>query len=748
VPPAAAAGTTSSSFSSFIAASAAAAAQRLIQLPQLQLGKLTGNNNNIAADGGRFDDGALATGASGGGRYYDPTNSQHRLLSTRTANDVSDDGASDLDSVDALLEGGPGEEDDTKITGPEDSADVQEQEDQRLYRVHGGYHPTVPGEIFADRYQAVSKLGWGNYSVVWLAADTKASTAADRFVALKISRSDAAFAAAAEREFHLLARHRGNQTTATGDAADGAGGGFFGVTPSAASPHGAMSPAGGVGGGFSGAAAASATPRAPKSGRFLTAVSRSGGGDAVAQCLGMFTHRGPNGDHRVLILQLCGPTMLDLMRARDFAGFPLAAVRAIAYFVAKGLVHMHEHMGVAHVDLKPENVMIAGPSARVVREAMAFDEAERKKRREIGGGGNLTGRQLVFPTSGAGGPPPPPGVTPPRTPFSARRGSTMSTGADGAGGALSGAGCLPLPLSSPMSARGHPVGGTTTSAVKVPPTPPPVPLSVPTLQPHVGAAASTPNAGAGSYTGRTAFSATTDGNQSLLSADPAASPSRIPPPRYDRRALRIARQVFSGAVDAVMTNPSALKYFRVRIGDLGTSRVLAGPNATESARGSNSRRLLLLQTREYRAPEAILGIPDADVTGAMDVWSLGCMLFELLTGAFLFDPKFYDGMDPWPRPFDIDACHLALIEQCLGPLPPSIAAASQRAASAARGRAVRLPRDSIYQRTAHAAHRFGSDAERREFEAFLVFLLHPDPVKRPTAAQVVRHPWVAALFEQ
>jgi serine/threonine protein kinase len=43
-----------------------------------------------------------------------------------------------------------------------------------------------------------------------------------------------------------------------------------------------------------------------------------------------------------------------------------------------------------------------------------------------------------------------------------------------------------------------------------------------------------------------------------------------------------------------------------------------------------------IQTRQYRSPEVILG---AKYDCSTDIWSLGCILFELLTGEFLFDPK-------------------------------------------------------------------------------------------------------------
>ena len=67
-----------------------------------------------------------------------------------------------------------------------------------------------------------------------------------------------------------------------------------------------------------------------------------------------------------------------------------------------------------------------------------------------------------------------------------------------------------------------------------------------------------------------------------------------------------------------------------------------------------------VQTRQYRSPEVILG--DGYST-PIDVWSCACLIFELLTGEFLFDPRTGDN-------FDRDEDHLALMVELLGPLPP------------------------------------------------------------------------------
>lgn len=68
----------------------------------------------------------------------------------------------------------------------------------------------------------------------------------------------------------------------------------------------------------------------------------------------------------------------------------------------------------------------------------------------------------------------------------------------------------------------------------------------------------------------------------------------------------------------------------------------------------------LIQTRQYRLPEVILRYK---TWGALtDLWLLGCIIFELITGDYLFDPhegKFYDK----------DEDHLAQVIELLGEYP-------------------------------------------------------------------------------
>ncbi|KAK4261657.1 hypothetical protein QN277_004621 [Acacia crassicarpa] len=82
------------------------------------------------------------------------------------------------------------------------SSSGSEEEDEGFdsYR-KGGYHAVRVGDQFAGgRYIAQRKLGWGQFSTVWLAYDTRNST----YVALKIQKSAALFAEAALHEIDVL----------------------------------------------------------------------------------------------------------------------------------------------------------------------------------------------------------------------------------------------------------------------------------------------------------------------------------------------------------------------------------------------------------------------------------------------------------------------------------------------------------------------------------------------------------------
>lgn len=69
-----------------------------------------------------------------------------------------------------------------------------------------------------------------------------------------------------------------------------------------------------------------------------------------------------------------------------------------------------------------------------------------------------------------------------------------------------------------------------------------------------------------------------------------------------------------------------------------------------------------IQTRQYRAPEVLLGCPWG---ASVDVWSMACMVFELMTGDYLFEPQ--SGQS-----YSKDDDHIAQIIELLGRVPISL----------------------------------------------------------------------------
>ncbi|PHJ22116.1 cmgc lammer [Cystoisospora suis] len=172
----------------------------------------------------------------------------------------------------------------------------------------------------------------------------------------------------------------------------------------------------------------------------------------------------------------------------------------------------------------------------------------------------------------------------------------------------------------------------------------------------------------------------------------------------------------------------------------------------------------LINTRQYRAPEVILGL-GWDMSS--DVWSLGCILVELYTGNLLF--RTHEHLE-----------HLAMMERIIGPIPPrmlqaatetdgqrylapsncssspnnSVVGVVSEEGEGRRGTHGTFPRLHWPDGASSSSSRDRVDKclpvqaliqpEHRAFADFVRYLLRIDPQARPTPVEALSHPFLVS----
>lgn len=150
----------------------------------------------------------------------------------------------------------------------------------------------------------------------------------------------------------------------------------------------------------------------------------------------------------------------------------------------------------------------------------------------------------------------------------------------------------------------------------------------------------------------------------------------------------------------------------------------------------NRRTINEIQDRRYRAPEIVL---DLDYGYSCDIWSVSCVVFELLTGFSLFEPD--------DHPLDRDIHHLYLMEKMLGPMPKAMKKKSKRS------RFLFDPKRAYHIKNIETFSRVSikerlikqflfSEQEASEISAFLLCGLVYNPKERITAKEMLNHSWL------
>uniref|UniRef100_A0A8C1Q3S9 non-specific serine/threonine protein kinase n=2 Tax=Cyprinus carpio TaxID=7962 RepID=A0A8C1Q3S9_CYPCA len=184
----------------------------------------------------------------------------------------------------------------TQIQEPDEEilgSDDEEQEDPNDY-CKGGYHHVKIGDLFNGKYHVIRKLGWGHFSTVWLAWDIQGK----RFVAMKVVKSAEHYTETALDEIKLLRSVRNTD------------------------------------------------PDDPNR-------------EMVVQLLDDFKISGVNGTHVCMVFEVLGHHLLKWIIKSNYQGLPLPCVKSIIRQVLQGLDYLHTKCQIIHTDIKPENILMS-----------------------------------------------------------------------------------------------------------------------------------------------------------------------------------------------------------------------------------------------------------------------------------------------------------------------------------------------------------------------------------------------------
>ncbi|KAH0875803.1 hypothetical protein HID58_073165 [Brassica napus] len=143
-----------------------------------------------------------------------------------------------------------------------------------------------------------------------------------------------------------------------------------------------------------------------------------------------------------------------------------------------------------------------------------------------------------------------------------------------------------------------------------------------------------------------------------------------------------------------------------------------------------------VQSRSYRAPEVILGLP---YDKKIDVWSLGCILAELCTGNVLFQN-------------DSPASLLARVMGIIGSIDQEMLRKGRDSHKYFTKNRMLYERNQESSRLEYLIPKRTSLRHRlpmgdQGFTDFVAHLLEINPKKRPSASEALKHPWLSYPYE-
>lgn len=449
-----------------------------------------------------------------------------------------------------------------------------------------------------------------------------------------------------------------------------------------------------------------------------------------------------------MVFEVLGENLLGLIKRYQHRGVPIQIVKQVAKQVLLSLDYMHNKCGIIHTDIKPENVLICIDDVEAVVKAELDNSVQAVPTKLVGvppsqgrGGAQTPRREGIFIT----------GSQPLPSPSSSMAGSPMmdkwSFGMSKISG-VPGIGQSPNSFKSTQVSTGFESSaemiGKDLKGVKLASDKPSSPLSKPFKGDNYfgeKTTAKAPKAQGPSLLSQQApqqaqpsTSSTIVTNQNPQPGEPTKISSDSPfstslpqdprpshAPHYSHSPNDMHDNIPTAPYD-----PESLERLACKIADLGNACWIDHHFTND------------IQTRQYRCPEVILG---GQWGPSADLWSTACMLFELITGDYLFDPQ--SGTK-----YGKDDDHMAQVMELLGNLPKDLITGKysldlfNRRAELRRIHKLRYwPLDRVLREKY-----LMSAEEAAVLTSFLLPMLDLNPDTRVKPKELLDHEWITGII--
>ena len=551
------------------------------------------------------------------------------------------------------------------------------------------------GEVLLERYIIMQKLGYGHFSTAWLALDTKYGN----YVAIKIQKAKQQYIDAAYDEVEILqelGKHNFDKEWIK------------------------------------------SLKEYYKDDKEKLADIETAENSKVVQLLNSFIHHGQNGRHFCMVFEIVGVTLLEIMKRYNYKGIPLPYIRTICKQILIGLDFLHRMCHIIHTDLKPENVLVCltKDELREIQTTghLNIQKTDKKKKNKIDNNLNdsniineeknsMTGKQLRKK----------------RQKFRKKQIKKMEK-----------MGMSPQEIDKKMKEimkqKNDSIMEKESENIDVDN------FDIDELieRPRVS---SVPKININNQKDEDNYQDDEyednyiDNNAPLYNINLMEYSNNLQ--RYLKEKTRILhdedyrRNMIEK--NNILTSEVSDQEKSKMMKKLSEKMSRHGPEIDPSievkicdignACWFNHHFSTIIQTRQYRAPEVILGI---NYNETSDIWSLACMLFELATGDFLFEPR-------KGETFSKNDDHLAQIIEAVGKMPKNFALSGLNSYKYfdKNGKLLRIKKLIYYPIKDILVKKYNfKEKEAKAFSDFLMPMLEYYPDKRASARELLKHPWL------